>query len=397
MRSAFILVYVWLHLVVYVWFWAARSADLAEVDLCRPCSLVYLLWHYGRQRQMRRLGTTVFAEARAYDEAALSGKISDRHRREYFRDGFTVVRGALPPELLKALSAKLLADFGSATTYWNHQRSFNSDALLDFYLYSNAGALAAAIFASAGTDTEHEAPSVYLIRDFMYARHPGVPGSWWHRDVEDCPRPELPLNYTRANGVRVWIPLADNISAPIFMNHSVLLALAAHGEETLRTYWRGEANSHLTVLFQQRLPDEDLLDMLFRRGGIVQPPGMRLGDVIVHTLCGFHVSPPPAEVMSPSPASATSPGPPAVILFPTYGFASMRLEPKSNARFCVPENGASIVAEAPTCYLQAYPNTAQPKRGDVFWAQFFGDARQWFLCSLGSNGKEGIFIRKPGC
>jgi len=340
-------------------FQGVRLGFVGAIDL------VHLTLFHGRKQQVRTLGSTIFAHPASYDNV----RLSEQNRLEYFRDGVTVVRGALRPQLVEALRETLVADFGTRNTIWNHFRAPDSDALMDFYLYGNFGSLVADILRSPNTETTGQEESIHLWRDFMYFRWPGYQLTGFHVDAEDCDRDGLPANYTLGNRPRVWTPLNDMTTGPVFFNQSRVLEEVTD-EAILQTFWAGQ----LTTSIIQHVPQENLRNMVIGTGRL------RLGDVVLHVPCMLHSSPPqkPNDVL-------------AAVLFPTYASAQSDTQSKLYyTRSCELRGSGTKVRDNPECFLAAYPPEARHRRGTQINFKHRGSLSEWFRCTLSNTGMSGI-------
>lgn len=324
---------------------------------------------HGSSEQVRTLGRTRFADSGAYHEV----RLSEQNRLEYFRDGFTVLRNALPKELLRDLRSTMLEEFGHWNTAWSHQRAFDSDALLDFYVYGSLGSIAAQLFQSPGTETEAEEPTAFLWREFMYFRHPGRGLADFHIDSEDCDKEALPPNFTRANRPRIWVPLDDRMHVPTFTNFSLLMG-QMRDDEVRAKFWRGELEAvyeNLDPVFAEK--EEWHTVFLPHRK-------VRLGDVVLHVPCLMHSS--PAAVYPFTVAT----------LFPTFAIGSSKAwQAEQSIRTCESASGgAPTVDRDPSCYVQAWPPQARPAPGSTRVFRHRGSLWEWLSCSLRGDGTRSV-------
>mmetsp|Transcript_103339 Transcript_103339/g.333338 ORF Transcript_103339/g.333338 Transcript_103339/m.333338 type:complete len:347 (-) Transcript_103339:77-1117(-) len=303
---------------------------------------------------VRKFGTTKFADPAMYDEVVLP----EERKREYFRDGVTVVRGALRPELLQELLQVILQSTNPLLRYTGGFASnlwMRSDAYLDFLVYSNLGHLAAQIFASPDAETASAPRAAYMWRDFLVERN-RIQGRFlaWHVDKDEC-EGDLPASLTARSRLRFVIPLADNVLGTVFVNQSAYVA-AMEPEEAER-YWRGElprraCGTHCGDFWWGESPPLPRVSFP-AEGATIHTGRMRLGDVIVFSACAWHRSPGISGqdlhfVLQPAFAPASS-----------RIFGRIPLGCRHNLSIGEPLTGS------PSCFPQAYPREAWPAKGTV--------------------------------
>uniref|UniRef100_A0A7S1WEG2 Uncharacterized protein n=1 Tax=Alexandrium catenella TaxID=2925 RepID=A0A7S1WEG2_ALECA len=302
--------------------------------------------------------------------------MTPQHRLEYFRDGFTIIEGALPAPLLRELRRTAKAEFGGDNSIWSHTRAFDSDAFADFYTYSPLGSIAAQVFETPGTQTAAEKPSAYLWRDFMYFRPPDSELTGTHTDGEDCDGFGLTPNATLLNRPRIWVPLDDNVWVPLFANFSKLFHSLKN--DTVREMSRRGELDYFEGHFKPEIagPFYGFKDLETVLGTLMPRRKLRLGDVALHIPCLRHQS-------SFEPRDST-----IAILFPTYASASSpRKFIPTALRQCgsAPKPGATI-RDDPSCFLQAWPPEARPKPGSTRAFPMHGSLLNMLRCTLGIDG-----------
>uniref|UniRef100_A0A7S1RDU3 Uncharacterized protein n=1 Tax=Alexandrium catenella TaxID=2925 RepID=A0A7S1RDU3_ALECA len=315
--------------------------------------------------------------------------MTPQHRLEYFRDGFTIIEGALPAPLLRELRRTAKAEFGGDNSIWSHTRAFDSDAFADFYTYSPLGSIAAQVFETPGTQTAAEKPSAYLWRDFMYFRPPDSELTGTHTDGEDCDGFGLTPNATLLNRPRIWVPLDDNVWVPLFANFSKLFHSLKN--DTVREMSRRGELDYFEGHFKPEIagPFYGFKDLETVLGTLMPRRKLRLGDVALHIPCLRHQS-------SFEPRDST-----IAILFPTYVSASSpRMFVPDALRRCgsAPKPGATI-GDDPSCFLQAWPPEARPKPGSTRAFPIAGSLVGQLNCTLrtpSGHGTNPTFCHRQG-
>mmetsp|Transcript_84048 Transcript_84048/g.246547 ORF Transcript_84048/g.246547 Transcript_84048/m.246547 type:complete len:366 (+) Transcript_84048:128-1225(+) len=355
-------------------FLVSLAASLVGFCFSPLCRRYYYIANHALRRgsalQVRVLGETQFGDAAAYPEV----RLTTQNQLEYMRDGFTVVRDALPPTILKELHQVLKSEHGEFNSVWSHLNSFDSDSLMDFYVYSSLGAIAAQLFQSPGMETEAEEATAFLWRDFTYFRHPSEILARWHTDREDCDMEALPPNATRSNRLRIWVPLEDHVQTPDFVNLSLLLG-HIKDDETRHRFWRGQLEDWWANLGPTFSPHEFMRSLL-------PTQVLRLGDIVLHMPCIIHKSPEPANMTSPT-----------TILFPTYapGSGGIKITSEHATRACKSSASHAFLIEGdPSCFMQAWPPAARPERGSTRQLMHLGDIWEWLRCSFKSTGRGSV-------
>ena len=101
------------------------------------------LFETEQMRLVRQVGKTYFARTENYETFTLT----NRHRDEFFRDGATLLKGVLKPEVVKKLHEHV-----SQIPEWDKEKYVNlwmqHDEILDFYLFGPLGDIARQVFQS---------------------------------------------------------------------------------------------------------------------------------------------------------------------------------------------------------------------------------------------------------
>uniref|UniRef100_A0A7S1RDI8 Phytanoyl-CoA dioxygenase n=1 Tax=Alexandrium catenella TaxID=2925 RepID=A0A7S1RDI8_ALECA len=315
--------------------------------------------------------------------------MTPQHRLEYFRDGFTIIEGALPAPLLRELRRTMKAELGGDNSIWSHYWAYDSDALADFYIYSPLGSIAAQVFETPGTPTAAEKPSAYLWRDFLYFRDVESTLTGVHVDIEDCDKSALPPNATLTNRPRIWVPLDDDVWVPVFTNFSKLFH-SLQNDSVRERCLRGELD-HMEGYFKPEVsgPWFGFKDLETCLEHLMPRRKLRLGDVALHVPCLRHQS-------SPEERNST-----ILILFPTYASASSpRRRVEGALRSCggAHEPGATI-RDDPSCFLQAWPPEARPEPGSTRAFPIAGSLVGQLNCTLrtpSGHGTNPTFCHRQG-
>lgn len=210
--------------------------------------------------------------------------LSKRNLEEYFRDGGTIVRGVLPIDLVSKLREIITEDVGNATMPWDYMSWMDSDELMDFYLHSNLGDLAAQLFRQPGTQTFDDKPGpIYLWSDFFRFRKSDESLTSWHIDKQECAG-DVPANYTKRAFMRAWITLDDDVPGVEFVNQTLWAENQHPSAESNQKYWNGE---HILPFENSGLKfNHSMAESI-----LIRPTGLRKGDVILHSSCVMHRSP----------------------------------------------------------------------------------------------------------
>eukprot|EP00747_Dinoflagellata_sp_TGD_P170331 gnl/TRDRNA2_/TRDRNA2_201628_c0_seq1.p1 gnl/TRDRNA2_/TRDRNA2_201628_c0~~gnl/TRDRNA2_/TRDRNA2_201628_c0_seq1.p1 ORF type:complete len:374 (+),score=13.31 gnl/TRDRNA2_/TRDRNA2_201628_c0_seq1:65-1186(+) len=302
-----------------------------------------------------QLGTTPFSDLRAYEEVILS----EDQLSVYFREGYAVVRQAFTAELIGALQEAIVANRGWSNNIWDFWYAFDDPALLDFYTYSSLGSMVSQILRSPHAETAGEESTVYLTWNFVHTRFPEQYLTPPHIDVEACESPMLPANRTRGVQPRIWIPLEDGISGPRILTQSNIIN---NGYVDEAKFWQGELDFFATIL--------PMFDNLNKGNiGLTETGRFRKGDVLIHSPCIFHSSPPFHD------------GPRALVLFPTFATGSSiigethvsKARPNIASRSCLHNfTEKDAIGKAPQCFIPVHPPAARPntvhleRRGSAF-------------------------------
>jgi len=240
-------------------------------------------------------GTTRFANPAVYDSDA--AEFTAEHCREYFRDGATVVRGALQPEVIDAMLKDFLSRHGP-NEYINGLW-MESAVLRDIFFFSKLASLAAQIYSCEGSETAADRPPVLL-----YRAHIGGRSSGWHYDTSDCNNGDFPANYTAHSLPRMVLPLVhleqrhDILPGTVIYNQSVYSAGMEDSERA--RYWRGALRSyrlseeHFDYVNVSELPPLAAMPAGHRASdAYLVEPRLAVGDMMVLSPCTIHRAPMP--------------------------------------------------------------------------------------------------------
>mmetsp|Transcript_97557 Transcript_97557/g.119495 ORF Transcript_97557/g.119495 Transcript_97557/m.119495 type:complete len:383 (+) Transcript_97557:37-1185(+) len=307
---------------------------------------------------VRQVGLTDFANPTNYEAFHLT----DRHREEFFRDGATLLKGVLKPELVKKLH-----DYIAPIPYWDERNLGNlwmlSDEILDFYLYGPLGAISAQLFQSPQAETSGLAPSAQLQRDFISRRQLDTTNGW-HIDRTECQVGDQPSKFLSSALARLAVPLVfeGGVRGTQIINQSKYAA--AMSEEERADYYAGKAVYRKEGRFERgmfwdpnivvpRLPGVQLdKDMIMEHW--IEP-----GDIVLFNTCLWHRSPPwagpePELGLQPTFAPATH-----INHNPDYWADGM-------ATWCFNDDydsaGKAVgEGEGSPCFPYAYPEEKRPK------------------------------------
>jgi len=329
--------------VVLLLLWPAASVLAQHGLLDRtllPVDLPWLVLFKGA-RQVRTLGLSSAGDPAAHHDV----RLAEADRAHYTNEGYVLVRGVVNSTVLEGLRAALYRELGPASWPWHDNSFMTVDTALDFYIFSNLPSLAAQLLGS-GHVSSSEA-MVHLWSDFSFFRSAhGPPFTEPHIDEWEC-EGLLPASRSR---VRAWVTLDDDVVAPLLLSQSVV---AAHLNETeRRSFWRGE-------LLMERLPRDSAVAFLWNRfvptlRDWTLLPGLRRGDVLFHSPCLLHMSPP-------------SNGRLVASVSPVYAPAESRAFGRAagahrQCRHRVPE-GAAIGGRRDPCFLQVHPRDPDIRSG----------------------------------
>eukprot|EP00445_Apocalathium_hangoei_P032753 CAMPEP_0203949124 /NCGR_PEP_ID=MMETSP0359-20131031/83611_1 /ASSEMBLY_ACC=CAM_ASM_000338 /TAXON_ID=268821 /ORGANISM="Scrippsiella Hangoei, Strain SHTV-5" /LENGTH=368 /DNA_ID=CAMNT_0050880931 /DNA_START=164 /DNA_END=1270 /DNA_ORIENTATION=- len=320
-----------------------------------PWDLPGLLLAKSGRVHYRTLGETLAGDPSAYDDVVLS----DGQKAHYFREGYLVLRGAVPPALLDEVRAALWAEVGPASWPWAHNSFMNVDAVLDFYLFSNLPAIAAQLFGSPESDVtgprfEGGKSAAHFWSDFHYFRPAkGAKIINYHTDSAEC-EGILPANHTRTSRLRFWITLDDDVTAPLMINQSFFTSRLNSTEA--EHFWKGDGKGHKAVDMMEWLQSEGRFPNVSHPGIWTTLSGVKRGDLVLHSPCLIHSSPPPL-------------GRSVAFLCATYAPGESRVFRQGNAgapgRSCarsVPLH-SEIGGSQDPCVPQVYPRDASLHKG----------------------------------
>eukprot|EP00933_Yihiella_yeosuensis_P035394 TRINITY_DN28929_c0_g1_i1.p1 TRINITY_DN28929_c0_g1~~TRINITY_DN28929_c0_g1_i1.p1 ORF type:complete len:393 (+),score=34.02 TRINITY_DN28929_c0_g1_i1:142-1320(+) len=236
----------------------------------------------------RRLGKSELADPKLYDDIVLSAQ----QRDEFFRDGAIVIRKALKLETLQAVKRAVDA----APKVMEHSSWMASDAILDFFVYSNLGGIISQLLQAGNTDNVQAADrdSVYFWQDFTQQRLKTTNG--WHVDNGECTG-DVPANYTLKSFPRIVICVnSSSVNGTVLLNQSVY-ADSIVSKRDAELFWRGELPYRRATRFEETFgfPHNTTLPLL---PGVVLPetgatiaPSLEAGDVLVFSACAWHRTP----------------------------------------------------------------------------------------------------------
>lgn len=291
--------------------------------------------------QVRTLGNTAAGDPLAYKEVFLT----EDQRAHYFRYGYTLVRNAVDPAILSSIRADLWNEVGPSSWPWAHSSFMTVDAVLDFYIFSNLPSLASQIFRSPESDTAGD-PTTHLWSDFHYFRDArGGRIIDYHYDGMEC-EGTLPANHTSTSRLRVWVTLDDDALAPLLINQSFLIS--SFNETELEWFWSGRGRGVGPTDAIEHLRRLGRFPAAADKGTWTRLPRLQRGDLLLHSPCLVHASPPPF-------------GRHAAFLCATYAPAASRVWHEANAgapfRSCKRSRpqGEEIRGIGDPCLPQVYP------------------------------------------
>ncbi|CAK9036856.1 unnamed protein product [Durusdinium trenchii] len=311
---------------------------------------------------VRTVGQSEFARPENYGKSFV---VTEEHRKEFFRDGATLLKGVLRPEVVEKLHKLILAKADAG--YFNMTTAFNmwmdSDELLDFYLFGPLGGIAAQFFSSPESVTSHLPPSAQLQRDFLSRRHQNNVTNGWHIDRTECQGGDQPSKYTSTALPRLAVPLAfkQGVRGTQILNQSQYAA--AMREEDFQLYWAGKSPYRREGRFEPwfgydyntSLP---VLPGVELKKDMIMEPWMDPGDVVIFNTCLWHRSPPwtgPEVEFALQPTFAPSshvPKDPPILM-------------DSGGGWCDHGLGEKSIGRGNPCFPFAFPETKRPSKGST--------------------------------
>ena len=323
---------------------------------------VVYLWRVFVTEQMRlvrEVGKTYFAKTDNYEAFTLT----DRHRDEFFRDGATLLKGVLKPEVVKKLH-----EYVAPIDYFDPRNIGNlwmmSDEILDFYLFGPLGDIARQVFQSPQAVTAHLAPSAQLQRDFISRRHLNSTNGW-HIDRTECQMGDQPSKYLSTALARLAVPLIveGGVRGTQIINQSKYAAAMSEG--TREEYLAGKSMYRKEGRFEQwMLWDPDtavpVLPGVKLDEEMIIEHWMEPGDIVLFNTCLWHRSPPwvgPEQELGLQPTYAPS----NHIAHDPPTYTDMM------ASWCLYDEfaGKPIGEVNSSCYPYAYPEDKRPKVGST--------------------------------
>ena len=308
-------------------------------------------------RLVRQVGTTDFARPENYEAFTLT----DQHREEFFRDGATLLKGVLKPEVMKKLHDQV-----SPIPAWDHENRLNiwmlRDEILDFYLFGPFGDIARQVFQSPQAVTSHLPPTAQLQRDFVSMRtHNSTDG--WHIDRTECQIGDQPSKYLSTALARLAIPMimAGGVRSTQVINQSKYAA--AMSEEDRQEYFAGNAMYRKEGRFESTFLWDPAIKVPVIPGlkldeGMIMEHWMEPGDVFLFNTCLWHRAPewkgPEVEAgLQPTfaPSNHISHDPP--------------MWSDTKASWCLNKLGDNPIGEGDACFPYAYPENKRPKVGST--------------------------------
>lgn len=334
--------------------------------VCQYCCVffvpVLIALQLGRKDQpelVRQVGKTDFASEH-YEAFTLT----DRHREEFFRDGATLLKGVLKPEVVKRLH-----QYVAPIPYWDARNLGNlwmaSDEILDFYIFGPLGDIARQVFQSPQAVTSHLPPSAQLQRDFISRRQVDSTNGW-HIDRTECQIGDQPSKYISTALARLAVPLVveGGVRSTQIINQSKYAA--AMSEEAREEYFAGKAMYCKEGRFERWMlwhPNTTVpvLPGVTLDTAMIMEHWMEPGDILMFNTCLWHRSPPWAgpEVelgLQPTfaPSTHISHDPPM--------WADPLLSWCLNEGF---EDKAVGEADGSPCFPYVYPEDKRPKVGST--------------------------------
>ncbi|CAL1167112.1 unnamed protein product [Cladocopium goreaui] len=308
---------------------------------------------------VREVGKTYFAKTDNYEAFTLT----DRHRDEFFRDGATLLKGVLKPEVVKKLH-----EYVAPIDYFDPRNIGNlwmmSDEILDFYLFGPLGDIARQVFQSPQAVTAHLAPSAQLQRDFISRRHLNSTNGW-HIDRTECQMGDQPSKYLSTALARLAVPLIveGGVRGTQIINQSKYAAAMSEG--TREEYLAGKSMYRKEGRFEQwMLWDPDtavpVLPGVKLDEEMIIEHWMEPGDIVLFNTCLWHCSPPwvgPEQELGLQPTYAPS----NHIAHDPPTYTDMM------ASWCLYDEfaGKPIGEVNSSCYPYAYPEDKRPKVGST--------------------------------
>ena len=336
------------------------------------------------------MGTTDFARSENYEAFTLT----DQHREEFFRDGATLLKGVLKPELVQKLH-----DYIKPIPYWDERNIGNlwmmSDEILDFYLFGPLGDVARQVFQSPQAVTSHLPPTAQIQRDFISRRQVDSTNGW-HIDRTECQMGDQPSKYTSSALARLAVPLnfaERGVRGTMIINQSKYAA--AMSEEDRQEYFAGNATYRKEGRFERWMGWDvntpvPILPGLKLDEGMIMEHWMEPGDVVLFNTCLWHRSP----AMSGSEIEFG--------LQPTFAPSShINHDPPTwadgRASWCWNDNFSDTpigAGDGSPCFPYAYPEDKRPKAGSTlkFQRRPKGLPRHWAASFVGLQFTD--FLRK---
>eukprot|EP00438_Fugacium_kawagutii_P026353 Skav214023 [mRNA] locus=scaffold3389:43241:45046:- [translate_table: standard] len=307
---------------------------------------------------VRQVGKTEFARPENYKRFILT----DRHREEFFRDGATLLKGVLTPEVVKKLY-DLAAQIGEWDTERRANTWMNSDEILDFYLFGPLGDIAAQVFQSPQAATAHLPPAAQIQRDFISVRqHNSTNG--WHIDRTECQGGDQPSRFLSTALARLALPLVleGGVRGTQIINQSKYAAAMPEAER--EEYLAGKSMYRKEGRFERLFFwDTDMavpvLPGLSLNESMIMEYWMEPGDIVLFNTCLWHRSP------------AWAGGAPEIALQPTFAPSNhISRDPPTwsdaTASWCLNGLSGKTIGEEPSpCFPYAYPEDKRPKVGST--------------------------------
>jgi len=316
-----------------------------------PSNLPHLLLAQG-VHQRRQIGASTFANSSRYKPFSLS----EEQRALYFQQGWLHLPGVLPPELLSELREVLLRS-GVPLDPWNFNGHLGHDELLDFYLFSPLGQIASQVWGG----------DAFLWNDFRHWREKDYSVTPLHWDGGECEHMLLLANQTARTRLRFFVSLDDHAPGPEIYSQTVYNDVLPQGQ-VLANYWAStlvdSRPTEESAVFLQSA--EEAVKYILNESHLAHKvrPHVRLGDVIMHSPCLLHGSPPFREERLLG------------ALYPTYQPQESRFNFTSGsllqiARVCKHNVNLDDLIAGHPCFPRAYP-PPDHLRGKVVDFSFMG-------------------------
>ncbi|CAE8702778.1 unnamed protein product, partial [Polarella glacialis] len=245
-------------------------------------------------------GATNFARPERYFPEGV--KLTDEQKAQYAKEGYVILRGALPAATVEHLLTDIVDYLGHPTETAESNGWMISDALFDFYTFGPLGSIASQLMDDSVT---------HLVRSWHHLKKPAmVPRiTIPHYDGIECEDGYPPARFPKRTKVKFYVPLYNKMAAMWMLNETSWEALLElTGNETkIRDFKEGTMPGFPYEVFGEAGWEKAGKLMTERR----LEPWLDRGDVIVHSPCLLHMSAPkvgntPMGFLGPSFGSSDS-------------------------------------------------------------------------------------------